>query len=243
MELSRISREFQHRPPYTRGWDVLGRHLYDTLVDEGFSPRQSDGELLAGLCLRRRFWPDTPMRFTCPLERLHHLFMDPEEPGIRKGDLIPTDYFVGLIVAALGRLPQPVHPDIADTIWLELGMLLNAVGAGRPSHLMTPLQLKWDMEDMLTWHNRDEPPPLLQPELRKWRHWKPRDMKIEEPTTQRALSPPTSQVGRSTPSSLCPLCGTCATYGGHLGALLSPRDGPLAGGREVSYFTTTLSCL
>ena len=187
MELSRISREFQHRPPYTRGWDVLGRHLYDTLVDEGFSPRQSDGELLAGLCLRRRFWPDTPRRFTCPLERLHHLFMDPEEPGIRKGDLIPTDYFVGLIAAALGRLPQPVHPDIADTTWLELGMLLNAVGAGRPSHLMTPLQLKWDMEDMLTWHNRDEPPPLLQPELRKWRHWKPRDMKIEEPTTQRAL--------------------------------------------------------
>jgi hypothetical protein len=69
MELSRISREFQHRPPYTRGWDVLGRHLYDTLVDEGFSPRQSDGELLAGLCLRRRFWPDIPRRFTCPLER------------------------------------------------------------------------------------------------------------------------------------------------------------------------------
>ena len=182
-------------------------------------------------------------RFTCPLERLHHLFMDPEEPGTRRGDLIPTDYFVALVAAALGRLPQPVHPDIADATWLELGMLLNAVGAGRPSHLMTPLQLKWDMEDMLTWHNRDEPPPLLQPELRKWRHWKPRDMKIEEPTTQRALSPPTSQVGRSTPSSLCPLCGTCATYGGHLGALLSPRDGPLAGGREVSYFTTTLSCL
>ena len=121
MELSRISREFQHRPPYTRGWDVLGRHLYDTLVDEGFSPRQSDGELLAGLCLRRRFWPDIPRRFTCPLERLHHLFMDPEEPGLRKGDLIPTDYFVGLIAAALGRLPQPVHPDIADATWMELG--------------------------------------------------------------------------------------------------------------------------
>ena len=47
MELSRVSVAFQFRPPYTRGWDTLGRHLYDTLVDEGFSPRQSAGELVA----------------------------------------------------------------------------------------------------------------------------------------------------------------------------------------------------
>ena len=66
-----------------RCWDTLARHLYDTLIDEGFSLRQSEGELLVVFCLRRRFWPDVPRRFTCPLERLHHIIsMDPDEPEV-----------------------------------------------------------------------------------------------------------------------------------------------------------------
>ena len=60
--------------------------------------------------------------------------------------------------------------------------------------------------------------------------------------TESTWSPLASSVGRATPSPLCPLCGACTTYGGHIGAIFSPR-GPSAGGREVSYITTTLSCL
>ena len=34
---------------------------------------------------------------------------------------------------------------------------------------------------------RDDPPPLQQPELLKWRHWRPGKIREMEPTTQRAL--------------------------------------------------------
>ena len=40
---------------------------------------------------------------------------------------------------------------------------------------------------MQTWHNRKSPPPLLQLELLKWRHWRPGQVATLEPTTQRAL--------------------------------------------------------
>eukprot|EP00435_Cladocopium_sp_Y103_P059424 s598_g21.t1 len=40
---------------------------------------------------------------------------------------------------------------------------------------------------MHLWKHRNEPPTMLQPELLKWRHWKPSALKDEEPTTQRAL--------------------------------------------------------
>ena len=43
---------FLNRTPYCRAWDSLPRHIFDTLMDEGFSTRQSDGELLAVACLR-----------------------------------------------------------------------------------------------------------------------------------------------------------------------------------------------
>ena len=46
------SEAFLNRTPYCRAWDSLPRHIFDTLVDEGFSTRQSDGELLAVACLR-----------------------------------------------------------------------------------------------------------------------------------------------------------------------------------------------
>ena len=46
------SEAFLNRTPYCRAWDSLPRHIFDTLVDEGFSTRQTDGELLAVACLR-----------------------------------------------------------------------------------------------------------------------------------------------------------------------------------------------
>eukprot|EP00435_Cladocopium_sp_Y103_P021832 s2867_g5.t1 len=54
-------------------------------------------------------------------------------------------------------------------------------------HEYTPLMTKWDMEDMHLSKHCDEPPTMLQPELLKWRHWKPSALKDEEPTAQRAL--------------------------------------------------------
>ena len=46
------SEAFLNRTPYCRAWDSLPRHIFDTLVDEGFSPRQTDGELLVVARLR-----------------------------------------------------------------------------------------------------------------------------------------------------------------------------------------------
>ena len=72
--MARVSTKFLTRPPYTRLWDRIPRVLWDTLADESFSPRQTDGELLVG-----------------------------------QGDqVVPTDYFNGLVASAAGRLPQPL---------------------------------------------------------------------------------------------------------------------------------------
>ena len=50
--MARVSTKFLLRPPYTRLWDRIPRVLWDTLADESFSPRQTDGELLVLMCLR-----------------------------------------------------------------------------------------------------------------------------------------------------------------------------------------------
>ena len=50
-----------------------------------------------------------------------------------------------------------------------------------------PLQYTYDRRDMQTWRNRKSLPPLLQPELLKWRHSHPGQVATLEPTTQRAL--------------------------------------------------------
>ena len=51
--MARVSTKFLLRPPYTRLWDRIPRVLWDTLADESFSPRQTDGELLVLMCLRQ----------------------------------------------------------------------------------------------------------------------------------------------------------------------------------------------
>ena len=134
-----VSQQFKFRTPFTRRWDSLPRHVYDTLVDEGFSPRQSDGELLALFCLRPRRHPDIDREFVIEGTRVSHLFQDPDS-RLATAQFIHSDYLVDLVAAALGRLPQPLSPDWATETWLEFHRLLEAVGAGKPSHLLTPLQ-------------------------------------------------------------------------------------------------------
>ena len=51
--MARVSTKFLMRPPYTRLCDRIPILLWDTLADESFSPRQTDGELLVLMCLRQ----------------------------------------------------------------------------------------------------------------------------------------------------------------------------------------------
>ena len=87
--------------------------------------------------------------------------------------MVPTDYFNGLVASAVGRLPQPLSAaDLAD-LWDSLWFLLMAAADGKPSENFSPLENEWDRQDQLRWFSRDDPPPLQQPELLKWRHWRP----------------------------------------------------------------------
>ena len=58
---------------------------------------------------------------------------------------------------------------------------------GKLSENFSPLENEWDRQDQLRWFSRDDPPPLQQPQLLKWRHWRPGKIREMEPTTQRAL--------------------------------------------------------
>ena len=184
--VTRPSLSFRMRTPYTRCWDVAPQHVYDTLVEEGYSPRQSEGELLALRRFKVRMPPELPREPFIALEFFGDLFSEGlTAPGPL--DLIATSYAYDLVASALSKLPQPVSQEHGEETADAFYQILLQVPAGRPSDSFSPLQLQWDMEDMKLWHHRDEPPPLLQPELLKWRHWKPRNLKDEEPTTQRAL--------------------------------------------------------
>ena len=179
--MARVSTKFLLRPPYTRLWDRIPRVLWDTLADESFSPRQRNGELLVLICLQKRKLGGEPaIRFAQLLEL----------SGIPVGQddqVVPTDYFNGLAASAAGRLPQPLSAaDLAD-LWDSLWFLLLATADGKPSENFSPLENEWDRQDQWRWFSRDDPPPLQQPELLKWRHWRPGKIREMEPTTQRAL--------------------------------------------------------
>ena len=81
-----------------------------------------------------------------------------------------------------GFSPQPV-PEEAQKTWDYVWKLCRDAAAGPPTSAYLPYHELMDRQDMLTWENRDEPPPLLQPELLKWRHWKPSKLQELEPIT------------------------------------------------------------
>ena len=178
--MARVSTQFLLRPPYTRLWDRIPRVLWDTLADESISPRQTDGELLVLMCLRhgtaeegRQLGGEPALRFAQLLELLGI-------PVDQADQVVPTDYFNGLVASAAGS-PQPLSAgDLAD-LWDSLWLLLMAAADGKLSENFSPLENEWDRQDQLRWFSRDDPPPLQQPELLKWRHWRPGKIREMEP--------------------------------------------------------------
>ena len=168
--IARVSTQFRMRPPFTRLWDRIPRVLWDTLSDESFSPRQTDGELMVLMCLRHGT-PEEARRFG-------------GEPAVIFSRIL---YFNSLATAAAGRLPQPLSADdladLRDNMW----NLLHAASEGKPSGEKTALEAFWDHQDQVRRYLRNDPPPLQQPEFLKWRHWRPSRVREIEPTTQRAL--------------------------------------------------------
>ena len=91
--------------------------------------------------------------------------------------VVPSDYFNGLVASAAGSLSAGDLADLWDSLWL----LLMAAADGKLSENFSPLENEWDRQDQLRWFSRDDPPPL------QWRHWRPGKIREMEPTTQRAL--------------------------------------------------------
>ena len=123
--------------------------------------------------------------------------------------VVPTDYFNGLVLA-----------DLWDSLWF----LLMAAVDGKVSENFSSLENEWDRQDQWRWFSRDDPPPLQQPELLKWRHWRPGKIREMEPTTQRALAPYAREMGGTAPCPLRPVCGAHRTHAGHPGGGL-PQGG------------------
>eukprot|EP00438_Fugacium_kawagutii_P002013 Skav208930 [mRNA] locus=scaffold787:204648:215139:- [translate_table: standard] len=129
---------FKLRPPYTRRWDTLPQHLYDALVAMGFSPRQSDGELLVLTCFTKQDPPDDPDTLSEPILRFSYLFYDMESEVEPDAVLIPGECFRDLLSSSVERLPQPVpEQDVLATLE-ELWELVRSVPGGRPSMALTP---------------------------------------------------------------------------------------------------------
>ena len=103
--MARVSTQF---PPYTRLWDRIPKILWDTLADESISPRQTDGELLVLMCLRHGTAEEgaagrgagPPIRSAPELLELLGIPVDQAD------QVVPTDYFNGLVASAAGRLPS-----------------------------------------------------------------------------------------------------------------------------------------
>ena len=137
--MARVSTKLLLRPPYTRLWDRIPRVLWDTLADESFSPRQTDGELLVLMCLRHGTAEEGRKLGGEPAVRFAQLLELSGVPVGQDDQVVPTDYFNGLVASAAGRLPQPLSAaDLAD-LWDSLWFLLMATADGKPSKNFSPL--------------------------------------------------------------------------------------------------------
>ena len=65
------------------------------------------------------------------------------------------------------------RPSASLSSWNSRAFRRMAAADGKLSKNFSPLENEWDRQDQLSWFSRDDPPPLQQPELLKWRHWRP----------------------------------------------------------------------
>ena len=157
------SRPFDRRPEplfsawlgslhsFTRLWDRIPRVLWDTLADESISPRQTDGELLVLMCLRHGTAEEGRQLGGEPALRFAQLLELSGIPVDQADQVVPTDYFNGLVASVAGRLPQPLSAaDLWDSLWL----LLMAAADGKLSENFSPLENEWDRQDQLRWFSR-----------------------------------------------------------------------------------------
>ena len=101
--------------------------------------------------------------------------------------------------------------------WPTFGIAYGSSSWRLRTASFSPLENEWDRQDQLRWFSRDDPPPLQQPELLRWRHWRPGKIREMEPTTQRALKLHCAGNGRNGSLPLRPLCGAHCIHAGHPG--------------------------
>ena len=126
-----------------------------------------------------------------------------------------------LVHSALSKLPQPVSPEEAQRTWDYVWKLCRDAAAGPPTSAYLPYHELMDRQDMLTWENRDEPPPLLQPEPPVETEQAPR-VRADHTAIPGATLETT--VVQETDGALLTLCGTHTAYATPSGTKLSHRD-------------------
>ena len=123
---------FLLRPLYTRAWDSIPQHLYDAMVDQGFCPRLTSGELLVMWCLRPHTEDEPPLGDSAALRPYTHLLTDGIQTAV-DALVVPTAEMEGLVHSALSKLPQPVSPEEAQKTWDYVWKLCRDAAAGPPT--------------------------------------------------------------------------------------------------------------
>ena len=162
--------------PFGRAFALLPEHVLRTLLLESIAPIQSDGELLISLCYER-----VPREHATG-EEFNHLYqLDDLTQGWTR-QLVDE-----LVDKILRRLPGP--PEAADRTEAvqSLVHLLQMVPAGKSSWKYTANEVDYSIQDRANWVAWGTEPVVLPTPVAKWRHWKPSNIKDEQPITQRRL--------------------------------------------------------
>ena len=168
--------------PFGRAFALLPEHVLRTLLLESIAPIQSDGELLISLCYER-----VPREHATG-EEFNHLYqLDDLTQGWTRQLVKYTPYFDELVDKILRRLPGPPEPADRTEAVQSLVHLLQMVPAGKSSWKYTANEVDYSIQDRANWVAWGTEPVVLPTPVAKWRHWKPSNIKDEQPITQRRL--------------------------------------------------------
>ena len=123
--------------------------------------------------------------------------------------VVPTDYFNGLVASAAGRLPQPLSAaDLAD-LWDSLWFLLMATADGKPSENFSLLENEWDRQDQLRWFPT---PTTGASEVEALAPGQNKGNGAHDPAS--AGTPYAREMGGTAPCPLRPVCGAHRIHAG-----------------------------